>query len=339
MVELNGFAFLIYVVSRRIGRWCVVGVVVVFLVVGVVVVVVVVVVEVVAVAVAVAVAVVVVVVKTFGCFGFGYIRTQPQNARCLHKRFSVLGSVPFHVSTEVPPMGCANSSAKSRLAVAATAAPITGEVFGGASVGHYATTGGCTGYCLTSAGLRWCHGTGHCLTSAGLRWPYRAWKEKYGVCDAVITSPWFAVLDIALPLAVLATIFTKKLYPIRRPTALSSPDILELACSTHESETFAYVKYADTDAVIISPDQKAMLLALRDADSDPADFPSDAFMDEPDPATYRQARVSPNWRQWHKAIQSEIDGILQPDRADPVTAFVPPGSTVLPSFRRGTSIP
>ncbi|KAK3267784.1 hypothetical protein CYMTET_23682 [Cymbomonas tetramitiformis] len=73
-----------------------------------------------------------------------------------------------------------------------------------------------------------------------------------------------------------------------------------------------------------------MLLALRDADSDPADFPSDAFMDEPDPATYRQARLSPNWRQWHKAIQSEIDGILQPDRADPVTAF-PPGSTVLPS--------
>ncbi|KAK3256026.1 hypothetical protein CYMTET_34826 [Cymbomonas tetramitiformis] len=34
---------------------------------------------------------------------------------------------------------------------------------------------------------------------------YRAWKEKYGVCDAVITSPWFAVLDIALPLAVLAS--------------------------------------------------------------------------------------------------------------------------------------
>ncbi|KAK3242157.1 hypothetical protein CYMTET_48129 [Cymbomonas tetramitiformis] len=142
-------------------------------------------------------------------------------------------------------------------------------------------------------------------------------------------------------------IFTKKLYPIRRPTALSSPDILELACSTRESETFAYVKvqhryqvyfdsadshstqYADTDAVIISPDQKAMLLALRDADSDPADFPSDAFMDEPDPATYRQAWLSPNWRQWHKAIQSEIDGILQPDRADPVTAFpqAPPSSS------------
>ncbi|KAK3281535.1 hypothetical protein CYMTET_10679 [Cymbomonas tetramitiformis] len=39
-----------------------------------------------------------------------------------------------------------------------------------------------------------------------------------------------------------AAIFTKKLYPIRRPTALSSPDILELACSTHETETFAYVK-------------------------------------------------------------------------------------------------
>ncbi|KAK3274948.1 hypothetical protein CYMTET_16901 [Cymbomonas tetramitiformis] len=34
---------------------------------------------------------------------------------------------------------------------------------------------------------------------------YRAWKEKYGVCDAVVTSPWFAVLDIALPLAVLAS--------------------------------------------------------------------------------------------------------------------------------------
>ncbi|KAK3250154.1 hypothetical protein CYMTET_40450 [Cymbomonas tetramitiformis] len=34
---------------------------------------------------------------------------------------------------------------------------------------------------------------------------YRAWKERYGVCDAVITSPWFAVLDIALPLAVMAS--------------------------------------------------------------------------------------------------------------------------------------
>eukprot|EP00854_Cymbomonas_tetramitiformis_P034520 gene34520-biopygen32541 len=50
-------------------------------------------------------------------------------------------------------------------------------------------------------------------------------------------------------------------------------------------------QYADTDAVIISPDQKAMLLALRDTDSDPADLPSDAFMDEPDPATYRQAQA------------------------------------------------
>ncbi|KAK3279494.1 hypothetical protein CYMTET_12630 [Cymbomonas tetramitiformis] len=34
---------------------------------------------------------------------------------------------------------------------------------------------------------------------------YRAWRKKYGVCDAVVTSPWFAVLDIALPLAVLAS--------------------------------------------------------------------------------------------------------------------------------------
>ncbi|KAK3253434.1 Methyl-CpG-binding domain-containing protein 9 [Cymbomonas tetramitiformis] len=48
-----------------------------------------------------------------------------------------------------------------------------------------------------------------------LKWPeamnalqpgnYRRWKEKYGVCDAVVTSPWFAVLDIALPLAVAAS--------------------------------------------------------------------------------------------------------------------------------------
>jgi len=34
---------------------------------------------------------------------------------------------------------------------------------------------------------------------------YRAWRKKYGQCDAVMTSPWFAVLDIALPLAVLAS--------------------------------------------------------------------------------------------------------------------------------------
>ncbi|KAK3249588.1 hypothetical protein CYMTET_40991 [Cymbomonas tetramitiformis] len=34
---------------------------------------------------------------------------------------------------------------------------------------------------------------------------YRIWKEKYGVCDAVVTSPWFAALDIAFPLAVMAS--------------------------------------------------------------------------------------------------------------------------------------
>eukprot|EP00854_Cymbomonas_tetramitiformis_P007773 gene7773-biopygen7846 len=48
-----------------------------------------------------------------------------------------------------------------------------------------------------------------------LKWPealnalqpgnYRAWKQRYGVCGAVATSPWFAVLDIALSLAVLAS--------------------------------------------------------------------------------------------------------------------------------------
>jgi len=34
---------------------------------------------------------------------------------------------------------------------------------------------------------------------------YRTWRDKYGSCDAVITSPWFAVLDIAVPLAVMAS--------------------------------------------------------------------------------------------------------------------------------------
>ncbi|KAK3277117.1 hypothetical protein CYMTET_14855 [Cymbomonas tetramitiformis] len=34
---------------------------------------------------------------------------------------------------------------------------------------------------------------------------YRIWKEKYGICDAVVTSPWFAALDIAFPLAVMAS--------------------------------------------------------------------------------------------------------------------------------------
>ncbi|KAK3284418.1 hypothetical protein CYMTET_7919 [Cymbomonas tetramitiformis] len=34
---------------------------------------------------------------------------------------------------------------------------------------------------------------------------YRIWKEKYGGCDAVVTSPWFAALDIAFPLAVMAS--------------------------------------------------------------------------------------------------------------------------------------
>ncbi|KAK3241602.1 hypothetical protein CYMTET_48648 [Cymbomonas tetramitiformis] len=33
---------------------------------------------------------------------------------------------------------------------------------------------------------------------------YGAWRKKYGVCDAVITSPWFTVLDLAFLLAILA---------------------------------------------------------------------------------------------------------------------------------------
>ncbi|KAK3252428.1 hypothetical protein CYMTET_38271 [Cymbomonas tetramitiformis] len=31
------------------------------------------------------------------------------------------------------------------------------------------------------------------------------WRKQYEVCDAVVTSQWFAVLNIAFPLAVLAS--------------------------------------------------------------------------------------------------------------------------------------
>ena len=219
-----------------------------------------------------------------------------------------------------------------------------------------------------------------------------------------------------------ATVFTRKLYPIRKPNALTSPDILDTACSKQDTETFAYVKvqcatlqhpvwvkllhylqmspehyttiirylrhqlkhgsinphypcfamgsakppdrqkyhpaiivsvdhntsaqrryqvffdpsldhstaYADTDAVILDPALKAMFLALRDADSTPEDFPDDIFMDEPDPISISQAEVSPNRRHWFEALQAEIDGILHPDRSDPVTSF-PKGATVLPT--------
>ncbi|KAK3258951.1 hypothetical protein CYMTET_32028 [Cymbomonas tetramitiformis] len=32
---------------------------------------------------------------------------------------------------------------------------------------------------------------------------WRLWEEQYGQADAMVTSPWFAVLDLAFPLAVM----------------------------------------------------------------------------------------------------------------------------------------
>ncbi|KAK3280454.1 hypothetical protein CYMTET_11705 [Cymbomonas tetramitiformis] len=216
------------------------------------------------------------------------------------------------------------------------------------------------------------------------------------------------------------SVFTRALFPIRRPESLSSPDILDIACSTHGTETFGYVKvqcakaqhpvwvkllhyltmapnhyrtlmillrhrqkhgssnpfypvfalcstkppdrqkyhlavivsvdhdkqakhrfqvffdtadehntaYTDTDAVIIDPAVKAMLLALRDSDTSPSEFPDDVFMDEPDPTSLKQADMFPNRKHWHDATHAEIEGILQPERSDAVTSF-PPGATVL----------
>ncbi|KAK3250393.1 hypothetical protein CYMTET_40223 [Cymbomonas tetramitiformis] len=218
------------------------------------------------------------------------------------------------------------------------------------------------------------------------------------------------------------SVFTRALYPIRRPESLTSPDILDIACSTHGTETFGYVKvkcakaqhpvwvkllhyltmapnhyrtlmnllrhrqkhgstnpfypvfalcsakppdrqryhpavivsvdhdkqaqhrfqvffdtadehntaYTDTDAVIIDPTTKAMLLALRDSDTSPSEFPDDVFMDEPDPTSLKQADMSPNRKHWQAATHAEIEGIRQPERSDPVTSF-PPGATVLPT--------
>eukprot|EP00854_Cymbomonas_tetramitiformis_P009085 gene9085-biopygen9258 len=68
-----------------------------------------------------------------------------------------------------------------------------------------------------------------------------------------------------------------------------------------------------------------MLLAIRDSDTEPPEFPSDdVFVHEADPTTLRQADISPNRaHQWCTARQSEIDGILEPDRSTPVTSFPP----------------
>eukprot|EP00854_Cymbomonas_tetramitiformis_P014303 gene14303-biopygen14745 len=90
--------------------------------------------------------------------------------------------------------------------------------------------------------------------------------------------------------------------------------------------------HTDTYAVIIDPAEKAMLLAIRDSHSDtePSELPDDVFMHEPDPTTLGQADISPNRAHWYSAIQSEIDGILEPERSTPVTSF-PPDAMVLPT--------
>eukprot|EP00854_Cymbomonas_tetramitiformis_P026779 gene26779-biopygen27727 len=44
----------------------------------------------------------------------------------------------------------------------------------------------------------------------------------------------------------------------------------------------------------------------------------------------RQADISPNRAHWYSALQSEIDGMLEPDRSTPVTSF-PPDAMVLPT--------
>ncbi|KAK3236114.1 hypothetical protein CYMTET_53720 [Cymbomonas tetramitiformis] len=81
--------------------------------------------------------------------------------------------------------------------------------------------------------------------------------------------------------------------------------------------------HTDTDAVIIDPAEKAMLLAIRDSDTEPSEFPDDMFMHEPDPTTLRQADISPNRAHWYSALQSEIDGILEPERSTPPSHLIP----------------
>ena len=73
--------------------------------------------------------------------------------------------------------------------------------------------------------------------------------------------------------------------------------------------------YCDTDAVVLDSTVKAMLVAARDSGDDPADFPDDVFMDEPDDIKAAAALLGPNRHHWNAAKHKEMDGVTEEGRA------------------------
>ncbi|KAK3282565.1 hypothetical protein CYMTET_9705 [Cymbomonas tetramitiformis] len=88
--------------------------------------------------------------------------------------------------------------------------------------------------------------------------------------------------------------------------------------------------YCDTDAVVLDSTVKAMLVAARDSGDDPADFPDDVFMDEPDDVKATAALLGPNRHHWEAAKHKEMDGVTEEGRAVMVKSF-PKDAKVLPT--------
>ncbi|KAK3251330.1 hypothetical protein CYMTET_39349 [Cymbomonas tetramitiformis] len=88
--------------------------------------------------------------------------------------------------------------------------------------------------------------------------------------------------------------------------------------------------YCDTDAVVLDSTVKAMLVAARDSGDDPADFPDDVFMDEPDDVKATAALLGPNRHHWEAAKHKEMDGVTEEGRAVMVKSF-PEDAKVLPT--------
>ncbi|KAK3255566.1 hypothetical protein CYMTET_35255 [Cymbomonas tetramitiformis] len=88
--------------------------------------------------------------------------------------------------------------------------------------------------------------------------------------------------------------------------------------------------YCDTDAVVLDTSVKAMLLATRDSDDVPSDFPDDVFMEEPDDIKAKAALLGPNRRHWNAAMDKEMAGVCEQGRAVLTKSF-PKDAKVLPT--------
>ncbi|KAK3250842.1 hypothetical protein CYMTET_39794 [Cymbomonas tetramitiformis] len=88
--------------------------------------------------------------------------------------------------------------------------------------------------------------------------------------------------------------------------------------------------FCDTDSIVLDSTVKAMLLATRDADSQPSDFPEDIYMNEPGDVQAAQALIGPNKNHWLKSLNLEMAGVTAPGRAELVREF-PKNVKVLPT--------